>query len=122
MTLLRDRIKNIGIMPGVTINHIIGQAYLKTIRDAFEAYPKTNDPSDDADNRIDFHRNPQNGMILATVYECDYEGRQICVRYAFLSTNGSLMPDHYMCGKITARKEQALNECYKLLKEGFGPF
>ena len=122
MILLKNKIKAIGIMQGARVNHFIGQTYLKTIRDAFDSYPEINDPSDEDDNRIDFYRDPKTGMILATVHECDHEGRQICVSYAFLAKNGSSIPGHYTCGKITARKEQTLSECYRLLKEGFEPF
>jgi len=67
-----------------------------------------------------FYQDPATKLGLAVGYEI-CEGKAAGLRYAFMTSDGSIMPDAGYCGIISG-KEQTLERCRELLIRGMASF
>lgn len=109
---LIGRIKDLKTIRGVRISHLLRREDITAI---FEDPFKGNDA--DSDSTVTFYRDRKTGGILGIKETGGMHGRSP-FSYAFLNSDGSVLPDPECVGIINGA-QQKLQLCYEKLIEGY---
>lgn len=121
-TTVTDRIIKLREIKGVSVNNFIGGRYASEFEDALKRYREWGDVSSfSVEGYVNYCQQPSRGIILAVIYT-EGMGRYVgSIEYAFLTSDGRVLPDPECCGRIDVRKPERLDECLRILYQGFVP-
>ncbi len=105
-------------MRGFRIKHDLRLSYVRGFEEAFQDF-KTYGADQEIGNHCSFHCNGQDGMTMAIQQIRDgVFSSMYAVRYAFLDSDGKVLPDPECIGEIHGT-EKTLYDCYDMLIDRF---
>lgn len=116
---ITERVRELRRVRGVNVNLLLGKSYLDSVEQGFKEYGETGMiPHSNNGNNLYFYQHPERKVVSALEYLDCIDEHVASFRYAFLTSDGIVLPDPECLGEISGR-EHAVYQCLQMVLEGF---